>query len=347
MPALEQTGQQAVRFSAIDALAYGLLGEVYFGKGDDQKAAALFDTALSLSKTEANALQRTLMTAVENGDSVSAIAKLDILFRRWPAQFPSFAPIIPDLLRSSEGYDVTLATLRANPPWRAQFLGFLNSDPNTVGLAYRLQMDLGGNTSASRNREIGGTLSALLRDRHYDLAYRLFLLTLNDNDKAHYGYIFNGGFGLEPSGRPFDWTWRSDPGVKIWRIEGLEPDESDSRLAIQFLGKPVKNIRASQYLYLPAGNYRLTANLDAANLKAPKGLYLTISCVDPRGPVMRLDIPTGSYRDRTLVAQFELPDNSCGVLRLDLGTDLIAESFRYRYSGTLSIHDIALRKIAS
>lgn len=346
LPELERTGRETVRFSAISALAHGLLGEVFFGKGDHQTAAALFDTALSLSRTEANALQRTLMTAVQTDDAVAAISKLDTLFRRWPAQFPSYAPIIPSLIRSAEGYEVTLATLRTDPPWRRQVLRYLNIDPNTVGLAYRLQLDLGRATTTSRHGEIAATLRALLGHRQYDLAYRLFLFTLNDGDRAHYGYVFNGAFGLEPSGRPFDWSLRSDPSVKISHIKGSKPDQSDARLAVEFLGKPVKRIRASQYIYLPAGHYRLTVNLDAADLKAPRGLHLNIVCLDPHGHVVQLDIPSGSYREKTLEHEFELPDSACGVLRLGFGTDLIAESFRYRYSGTLHIHDIALIKTA-
>ena len=109
---LKETGLSAVRYSPINALAFGLLGEVYFGEGDEQTAEALFDTALSLSKTEANALLRTLATAVNQGEVDAAMDKLDILFRRWPDRITSFAPIIPVLMRSPEGYRAGLETLR-------------------------------------------------------------------------------------------------------------------------------------------------------------------------------------------------------------------------------------------
>ncbi len=342
LPALAATGREAVAFSPVNALAYGLLGEVYFGMGDTRTADALFETALSLSKTEANALLRTLAGAFEKGDIDAVMAKLDILFRRWPDQLHAFAPVIPDLLKSPDGYRATLETLRTRPPWRSKFLRVLNKPAGNTGLAYRLQLDLGGGSDARRHGEIAETLWALLSQKQYNLAYRLFLLTQSDADRAHSGYVFNGQFALKPSVRPFDWNMKSNSSVSLSRMAV----ESGTALAMRFLWKPVKTIAVSQLLYLPAGRYQLNVNLDADNLAAPKGLFLRISCRDPRRPIIRLDIPVGSYRDKTLTDTFEVPDDRCGIFQLGFATDLIAESFRYKYSGSLVIHAIELSKIA-
>ena len=126
----------------------------------------------------------------------------------------------------------------------------MNRSPRNVGLAYRLQLDLGAGEDAWRHNEIGQTLWALLRRKHTDLAYRLFLLTLSDKDRAHSGFVFNGRFALEPSGRPFDWSLTSDAGVSISR---MVDDQSGPVLMVRFLGKPVKTIRAGQLLFLRLG----------------------------------------------------------------------------------------------
>lgn len=344
MPTLEGVAQSAIRHAPIDALVYGLLGEVKLSEGDEKTADALFEIALSLSRTEALALQRTLTRAASAGDHADAIEKLDILFRRWPRQFSAFADAIPQLLRSPDGYATALAALANRPPWRAQFLQTLNRDPDSIDLAYRLQLDLNQNTEETVPGEIGATLSGLLGAKRYDQAYRLFLLTLNETDRAHYGYVFNGGFDLEPSGRPFDWRLASRPGVKVFRSAIDTPDGEDFQLDLRFLGKPVKRIDVGQFLYLPAGQYRLTIKVDASDLITPKGLHFDIVCVDPKSRIIRIDVPPGSYRDETLEANFTLPDTSCRMFWLEMGTGLIAESFRYRYSGTLSIHTISLRR---
>ncbi len=344
---LNHQTRNVIRSAPIHARLRGLYGEVLLRQGDEARADDVFSIALGLSKTETTALQRTLRSAVTDGDSAAALAKLDILFRRWPRQFQSFAPIIPYVLSLPDGYEIALSELRKSPPWRTQFLRYLNSDQGTVDLAYRLQLDLNGNVQETDPKEIAGTVSALLGYKQYDLAHRLFLLTLNDADRENYGYLFNSSFQQALSGRPFDWRLWKQPGVSVFRAENTTSRGEEANLNVHFQGKPVKRVGVGQYLYLPAGKYQLTIDLDATNLKAPKGLFVDITCLDPRRTVSKVDIPTGSYRDRILRSTFVLPDSSCKMLQLGMGTDLIAESFRYRYAGTLSIRNISIRKTAS
>ena len=343
---VDKKARRAIRYAPIHAQLRGLYGESLFQQGDGA-AEDVFNVTLDLAQTETTALQRTLQTAVTDGDSAAALAKLDILFRRWPGQFASFAPIIPYLLSLPDGYQVGLSELRKSPPWRGRFLAYLNRDPGTVDLAYRLQLDLNGNLQETNPGEIASTVSALLRFKKYDLAHRLFLLTLNETDRENYGYLFNSNFELALSGRPFDWSLRDQPGVRVSRETKSTAQGDETALTIRFHGKPVKQIGVTQYLYLPAGKYQLTVDLDADNLKTPKGLFVQITCLDPRRAVSKLDIPPGSYRDRILQSTFVLPDSSCKMLQLGMGTDLIAESFRYRYMGELSIRDISIRKSPS
>lgn len=344
---LHGVARDAIRYAPIDARARGLYGEVLVRQGETEYANSVFETALSLSNTEAMALQRTLRRAVEEGNSEAAIEKLDILFRRWPSQFSSFAPVLPFLLTMPQGYQNALAALGETPPWRGSFLGYLNRDPATVDFAYRLQLDLNSNAAETNPREIGGTVSALLRYKRYDLAYRLFLLTLNEDERLHYGYVFNGGFELEPSARPFDWNLRDRPGVSVSRRSG-DPETADSSaLDIRFLGKPVRQVGVQQSLFLPRGRYELSVELDASNLKIPRGLYIEVLCMEPRAIITRLDIPEGSYRSRILKSEFSMPDTDCFLSKFEMGTDLIAESFRYRYVGGLTIRNVAIRKIGS
>tara|TARA_R110000751_G_scaffold172928_3_gene279349 strand:- start:63283 stop:64524 length:1242 start_codon:yes stop_codon:yes gene_type:complete len=342
---VDRVARMTIRYAPSHAQTYGLLGEIRRAREETKNAYALYDAALSVSSTEAIALQRTLATAIIGGDYAEAMAKLDILFRRWPSNFSTFAVIIQPLLRDPEGYKEALATLRTGPPWRRPFLGVLNRDVSSLDLAYRLQLDLNSDTDVSRQNEIGETLSALLRSKKYDQAYRLFLLTLNEEDQRYNGYVFNGNFILKPSGRPFDWAYANRPGVRISRIVGNNADGTAGNLTLGFLGKPVKNISLSQYIYLPAGKYRLSAETSAYNLKAPRGLYWKLDCINPVETIARIDIPEGSYRNRMLQTEFDLPDSSCRMTRLQMGTDLIAESFRYPYSGTMRIHEVALRNI--
>ena len=331
-----------IRFAPIDARMHSLLAEVQRQQGARREAKARYEAALSLSKTESLALQRTLQTALEQGDFSSAMEKLDILFRRWPSAFDSFSPAVPYILRDPSGFKVALEMLQQDPPWRSLFLGVLNRSPETLDMAYRMLLEL--NEDGSRTDESARTQQALLRNRDYVRAFRLFLLSQSDEDRQNYGYIFNGKFALEPSDRPFDWYVTNTPGVSLERAGRDVDGERDYRLVIHFLGKPVRRIGLSQVVLLPPGDYRLNIEADATDLKAPKGLYFNLSCIDPRAEVARLDIPSGSYRAETLQAEFTVPDGECKVLQLDMRTDLSVESFRYGYSGTLSIDSVSISR---
>lgn len=331
-----------IRYAPIDARMRSLLAEVHRQQGEEQEAALGYKTALALSRTDSIALQRRLQTALEQGDFESAVAKLDVLFRRWPSAFDSFAPAVPFVLRDPDGFQFAIDRLRQNPPWRALFLTILDRDPQTLDLSYRVLLAL--NQDGSRPDETVRAQNALLRNRDYVSAFRLFLLTQSDEDRQNFGYVFNGKFALESLNRPFDWYIANTPGVSIRREPHVGDGEQEYEVKIHFLSKPVRRIGFSQVLLIPPGNYRLVVEANATNIKAPKGLYFELECLDPRGDVTRLDIPTGSYRDDVLQGSFSVPDATCKAFQLALKTGLKVESFRYRYSGILTVTSVSISR---
>ena len=74
---------------------------------------------------------------------------------------------------------------------------------------------------------------------------------------------------------------------------------------------------------------------------------MRISCDALSESGIRLNIPAGSYRDKTLTGEFKARNDRCSFYRLGFATDLIVESFRYGYSGTLYIRGVTLRRIAA
>ncbi|MEX3011463.1 hypothetical protein [Hoeflea sp. TYP-13] len=341
---LRRAAEETIRIASIDAKAYSLLGEVYRLYGDDTTAAALFETALALSKTDFLALNRSLLWAVESSNHDETVSKMDVLLRRWPDQFDTVSPILLSLLSSPGGYQIALSKLREMPPWRDRFLNFLNRNAETLTFAYKLQLDLNAQQTGRRTQEIGRTISALMRAGRRELAFRLFLLTQSEEDRSNNGYVFNGSFALQPSGRRFDWTLQKTPGVALVRQK--EPGDDSYALAVRFLDKPVKLIGVTQVVHLPPGQYRLSAHVSTNRLKMPKGLYFNLTCLNGTGEIARLNVPDRPLRDEMIETQVNQASGDCRFLKLGMGTGLVAESFRYRYSGTLLIHDIALTGMA-
>ncbi len=343
--------RQSIRYAPIDARAYSQLAEVHLRDGETAVAAQLFNTALGLSQADWLALQRTLRLSIENADYAGALAKFDMLFRRWPEQSGVYGPIMPTILQDATGYDQALAVLKTDPPWRGRFLEDLHRRSDSVDLVYRLQLDLNAGDDTDNVREIAGAIRSLQAAGRHDLAYRLFLFTQSDTDRLNAGLIFNGAFNLEPSGRPFDWSIRNSPGVSIAREARATAGATgtagatETAMTIRFLDKPVREIGFSQTVVLPPGRYRLSIAAGASNLRAPRGLHWELACKGPRAVLARLEVPEGDYRDRLLETDFRLPEGACNIAELRLRTDLTVESFRYRYSGALRLHSVSLSRL--
>ncbi len=346
LPELRAMAHNLIHHAPIDARGYSLLGEAWIRSGDEDRAQGLFEAALAMSQTEIHALLRTFSSAVAAGDMASAIDRLDIIFRRWPERFEALAPSVPALLRDPAGYRAALQALRRRPPWRRRFLGVLNRDPAGPDLAFRLHLDLGRPDGLHDPAESGDALRALVRARQYERAFHLFMATLPEREMALSGTVFNGSFAAAPSPRPFDWTIRSTAGVSASREEEMGGEDGGASLVLRFRGRPVKHIAVSQHVSLGSGDYRLFTRVSSRRLVAPKGLFWRLECIDPRAQVARIDIPARALENQTLDTGFRVEPGACGLFRLHMGTDLIAESFRYGYSGILSVHEIRIEKVA-
>ncbi len=345
---LDQIRTQSRRLTVIaptDARGYSLVGETYLRAGEANRAKRLFETALRFSKTEINALQRSYGFLLQDGQITAALDRLDLISRRWPNRFSPFVATIPFVLSTTEGYDKALDLLTQRPPWRRQFLAALNRDPDTLDLANRLLLDLHRLEGEADPAEVGRTMQALIQAKRYNLAHRLFLFTQSEIDQANNGYVFNATFATQPSNRPFDWSLRDNAAVKIRWINDVQ--RQAGRLQIRFLGKPAKSLGISQYLRLPPGSFTFAVSFSGTRLKLPKGLYLELRCTDPGLAVARIAFPEAKSINQTLSEPFRVDADDCGLYQIRIVTDLIAESFRYRYGGTLNLHDVRIDRSPS
>lgn len=334
--------QELVSIAPIDARAFSLVGETYLRTQDDDVARRYFETALQFSKTEISALQRTYGFMLQDGEISEALDRLDLILRRWPGQFEPLVPSMPYVLNTSEGYSKALDLLANQPPWRLQFLRALNRDSDSLNLLNRILLDLHAVEGQSDPTEVATAMYSLIREKRYDSAHRLFLITQSDADRDNNGYVFNSAFDLKPSNRPFDWSISDNAAAQIkWVETGLG---QTGQMRIRFLGKPAKSIGIRQYVRLPPGSYEFLVQFSGAGLQLPKGLFVELRCRDPWSKIARIAIPKGTSVNQSRSISFQVDRDSCGIFWIWLTTDLIAESFRYRYNGTLEVHEIRIEK---
>ncbi|WP_246677648.1 hypothetical protein [Mesorhizobium sp. B2-3-12] len=339
--------RNALRFDVADARLYSLIGEIKYRQGETDQAFEFFDRARMLSKTEIHALRRSIDRSVEAGDLVRAVVEIDILLRRWPDQFSALAAGWPAILSNSRGYGAVLAAIRAEAPWLGKLFSTLGQNPKGLAAANQLLLDLAGSSAPPTSNELSAVIDGYIKQKQYGSAYRLFLFSLSDEERKLGGYIFNGGFEPVHSGKPFDWVVHDRSGLEI-TFSGLQDaGESDRGATLRFLNTPVKNAALQQFIELPPGSYRISLNASATNLKLPKDLFWSLRCVDPSREMARFNIPEGTFSRRSLSLDFTIEPAACPMQLLRLETAAIAESWRFRYVGTLVMHKLSIERISS
>ncbi len=344
---MEAQVRRAVPANAGDARIYSLLGEILRRRGEADTAYAMFDHALALASTEIHALNWTIQRAVAAAEYDKAAEALDLMFRRWPGRIGTFAAAVPQVFSQADSYEVLLEMLAAAPPWRSRLISALaRGESDDLAFTARLLQDLALGSSPPSPSETAQLIASLFRYKQYDLAYRTFLLTLAPQERELSGFVFNGQFRQGPSGRRFDWGVRQQPGMVLSLPSGPASGSSGYGLSLEFSGTPVLRIGLEQYLSLPSGAYEIEFNASATAAELPKSLMWAIDCVDPGQPIVRVEVPAGTYQDRSVRDVFTIPQN-CPVQTLTLRTNAMVESWSNRYTGKVLFHDIRILAVQS
>lgn len=347
LDALLAKAEGGLRFDLADARLYSLIGEIKLRQGEKDQAYGLFDQARKLSKTEIHALQRSIGHSIETGDLSKAVGEIDTLLRRWPDRFPAIAEGLPTILSNPDGYQAVLAAIKAEAPWRASLFAGLGKSPEGLDFANQLLVDLTGSSAPPKSSELSAVIAGYIRQKEYAPAYRLFLFSLSDRERELGGYIFNSTFKSEPSGKPFDWHVGGRSGLEVTFATSQDAVEGQGGVTVRFLNTPVKSAALQQYIELPPGSYKISLIASATDLKLPKELYWSIRCVDPSGEIARFKIPEGTYHRQALSHEFSVGPVACPMQLLKLETAAIAESWRFRYVGTLVMHKLNIERLAS
>lgn len=340
----EDMVDEAISLNAGHARLQSLRAEILLRAGDREGAANGFKRALQLSRTESVALQRTIAWSIEAEDVVGALKNIDVLLRRHPWKIRDLGSIFAAIVMTKDGYVELRRRLLSGPPWGAAVFRQIAADPAGLAAGASLMTDLHKAGAPVGDWGLSTIIQALIREGRALEAYSLFLGTQSPEEAALAGYIHDAGFEGEQSNKPFDWQIRSRSGHTVERLPHPSFGSVQSGLLIQFNGTPVKDMQASQVLHLPPGEYELSADLTAANAKLPKGLYWSLRCLSSSREFVRLDIPEGNYRNKVAATQFILSADDCPLQKVSIHTAVIAESWKDRYTGSIVVQRLQIRK---
>jgi hypothetical protein len=340
---VDEEATSALSFNPIDARLFGVLGTVAQLRNHPEEAYLRFTQARALSRTELSSVQSLIGIALQRGEVSEAVQDIDTMLRRRPDRFSEIAPFFLPLLRDEEGYTAILDALAKDAPWRSPLVRQLSTDPEGLSLVERLLGDLAAADKPARPTELAMVLNGLVRQGQHEQAYRFFLFTLSDEEKAYGGYVYNSTFAPVKLARRFDWQYADKPGVEV-RLSAQD-GENPQGAHIRFLNAPIKEVGIGQTTMLPPGKYQLVVEGSGTNLSLPKGLFWVIDCVGgQRAQVAKSAVPEGSFRNRRFNVAFSVPDEGCPLQQLRLSTDLVAVSWRFRYQGEFIAHSVRIEK---
>jgi hypothetical protein len=324
-----------------DARLYSVRGAVQWQRLNTPGALSAFQHALVLAPTELYALQWMIRHSVEQDDKATVVNLIDVLFRRWPDRIPVYAGLLPEIFQRPDERRLLVRGLERRPPWRTTALSRMSRSPGGALFAADLLWDLAQGQSGQSSSEINQVLGALLEEGRYNEAYQTFLVTLSSERQLLGGNVYNGRFSAVPSGAPFDWLVKRQPGLTLSMPE-TDDEISSPGLSLEFLQTPVKDPGIRQYLNLPPGRYRLSLQASAHGAVFPKELFWTVNCFKPGALLATLPVSQGTYPRTEFSSDLLIPESHCGLQVLRLGTRAMTGSWNDRYSGRVHFDDIRI-----
>lgn len=342
---LDQLRSVARRMMSVnpgDGRLYSVQALVEWKNGDLPAAQQAFASALELAPTERQALQWMIGYAADEDGEVPTVDLIDALFRRWPDMIPVYADRLSEILSKPEQRRLLMQHLERAPPWRGALISSLSKSPDGALFAADLLWGVAQGKGGQYAGEINQVLNALLAAGRYDEAYRTFLVTLDGERETLLGNVYNGLFSAIPSGAPFDWSVKRQPGLAL----SIAEEGTLARgLSLEFLDIPVRDPGVRQYLVLSPGRYQLSMKVSAKGAVLPKTLFWSIACFKPGKILAMLPVSEGTYPLKEVTADLEVPVDACGLQVLRLGTRTMTGSWNDRYSGRLHFDEIRIASV--
>lgn len=328
----------AFLFSSVgDARYYSLLGTLARAQNRIDEADRLIRAALVLNPTEPNASIEQINTDIERGKFEDALDRADIYVRKGGHGSRAIAGHLVQLvLAKPEAREAIFSRLSTKPPWRTAFLNELFRTRDALFLVPEALQVLARSPYPATTLEARSAVNALLGTGDSAGAYRLFLRTLDEEQRKLVSLIYNPEFKAPPSGNAFDWVIANSRAAAV-----SVPAPAGDGALISFLKRPAVGFGLSQRLILAPGRYQGTLHISAASMVAPDTVHLYVRCANGR-TLEKVNLPTGSYENRPVAFKFEVPEAGCLLQSIGFASGQLFEHWSRVYSGTLTINSVRI-----
>jgi hypothetical protein len=228
--------------------------------------------------------------ALADGHTGRAIGHLDRLLALNPQMQGQYFPILAELSRRASGERLVASLLGRSPPWRGDFLGYLNAHHADANLIFRLTASPTALANAGGGNAQAALLQSLIASGDYDGAYLAWINFLPEGALAKVSSVYDNSFAGLPGPQPFNWTFNDGEAASV----GIEAGQG---LQVDYPGAQTVRM-ASQTLLLKSGQYSFGYVARGSDeVAADSGaINWHIECV-PSGATL-LDLPVTGLSDR-------------------------------------------------
>ena len=309
--------RRALVANPLDGRPYRVLGQLAAAGGDLERAAELYDLAVSRSPQDLRAQAWLLDYRLAQADPVAALAHLDVLLRLNPGLMPRMQPILDGLAGTPEAQQALAERLVRQPPWRSRMLVQLAQnaeDAVAVAPVFDAVRKAPGGLAPL---ELAAWVDRLAREGQWGAAYLTWASQLPPERQRSLGNVFNGDFEWEPGVGGFDWRFGRITGARIARVGG-EGVHGRVALRVAFEDQRVRFNHVRQMLALAPGRYRLQGRARPDSLRTDRGLVWTLTCAEAGQPLGETAPLRGNGPWRDFGVEFEVPGEGCGGQWLSL-----------------------------
>ena len=320
--------------SAINNLA---VLESLSGNAKPAEAYALQSASRTLRDTQSQlgALRLYLIQK----DYAKAMYHLDGILVSDPELGTSVFPSVGSLLGDDDATVELAKTLNRNPPWRKDFLFWLNANDKNDQMTFKLFNQLRKQGGVASTSEILEYLRKLIAHKNYDRAYFVWLDSLDQTALLKVGNVFDGNFDLDAKNQYFDWNLYPFANGEIGVVTKRD-DEKNRVLRLSFYNTTEVFANVEQYMRIRPGTYQFDGEETANGLKAVAGLKFVVYCADMgtvlgESPVFRDSTPWQKFSFNFAIPEADcqtqllrLQSASTAVLDAKLDGEILFDSFK-------------------
>lgn len=289
-----------------------------FVNGEQEKADALVSANDSVNRSNANATMDSAAYWSMRGDFARAMQNWNQALISEPSKGSLIFPMFQSMLQQSGDYQWIARFQLTQSNWWNRFLSFMFKHEKDLPRVERLvQFSIqSGYTLTLNDRK--GMIARYQTEKRWSAAYLAWLNSLEQQQLAQLGLIYDGEFNLVPEQYGFSWRIPRQKNYKARIRRRIQ--ESGSALHFQFLNARVSYVVAKQTLNLGSGRYRFSFDTRIDGLLIGKGLIWRIRCLNTGKEIMRSPRLRGRDSWKTQQMEFSVPAQ-CGAQELWLDID--------------------------